>query len=156
MCPIILKTTEEGPNLMSVSCHTFSSTMTNSMMIPFRQGPLLRSPCRQYTVLLRPAILFGSLVLLLAVSSASADSSVHALPAHVDATQEAPYSQIGTSRVVAGPIGVSFKLGSGGTDSIQAHPFAVVSEEDLGRALTEILVSNSQPSEATVDIYAGE
>ena len=58
--------------------------------------------------------------------------------------------------VVAGPVGTSFKLNVGGTDAIQCNPIAVLTEEDLGRALTLILLSNSQAGEATVYVYAGE
>jgi len=58
--------------------------------------------------------------------------------------------------VVVGPIGTSLKLGAGGTDAIQCNPAAVLMEEDLGRALTSILLSNSQAQAASVTVYAGE
>lgn len=58
--------------------------------------------------------------------------------------------------IVVGPIGASFKLAAAGTDSIVCNPVAIASEADLGDALTEILISNSQAQEATVTVYAGE
>lgn len=58
--------------------------------------------------------------------------------------------------IVVGPVGTSLKLGAAGADSIQCNPVAILTEADLGRALTEILLSNSQAQEASITIYAGE
>lgn len=57
--------------------------------------------------------------------------------------------------IVFGATGVSFKLDSTGTDSLEANPFAAVSDED-GLGVDEILLSNSDGVDHDVVIYAGE
>jgi hypothetical protein len=56
--------------------------------------------------------------------------------------------------VVEGATGVSFKIGSGGTDSIPCDPVAVFGNEDDGHSVTELLFSNSDSSAHTVKIYS--
>jgi hypothetical protein len=57
--------------------------------------------------------------------------------------------------VVIGARGISFKLGSGGSDDIGADPFGVVSDE-YGLGENIVLLSNSRPSEQSVIVMAGE
>lgn len=56
---------------------------------------------------------------------------------------------------VSGSVGVSFKIASDGT-AISANPWAFLSEVTNGLGISEIWISNSDPSEATVTILAGE
>lgn len=56
---------------------------------------------------------------------------------------------------VSGSVGVSIKIASGGT-AISANPWAFLSEVTNGLGISEIWISNSDPSEATVTILAGE
>jgi hypothetical protein len=58
--------------------------------------------------------------------------------------------------IVAGGDGCSFKLDSTGTDAIKCNPVAVVSDEDEGIDIDEILLSNGDTEEQTVNIYAFE
>ena len=58
--------------------------------------------------------------------------------------------------VVAGGTGISFKLNSIGTDAIGADPIAVVSNEDAGLSIDQILLSNSSAVETTVTVIAAE
>ena len=57
--------------------------------------------------------------------------------------------------IVKGAKGISFKLGSGGTDPINANPIAIVSCE-AGWACTSIKLSNSDSENHQVEILAGE
>ena len=56
---------------------------------------------------------------------------------------------------VIGAEGVSFKLGSGGTDSIGAYPLGFVSDLK-GLDESVVLLSNSKPTEQTVTVLAAE
>lgn len=56
---------------------------------------------------------------------------------------------------VFGATGISFKLGSGGTDSIKANPFAAIADAD-GIGESVILLSNGDASEQTVTVIAAE
>lgn len=58
--------------------------------------------------------------------------------------------------VVCGAKGISFKLDSTGTDAIGADPVAVVSDEDAGLGIDQILLSNSDSQAHDVTVIAIE
>lgn len=57
---------------------------------------------------------------------------------------------------VYGGEGISFKLGSGGTDAITADPMAIICADNDGIGESIILLSNSSASEVVVYVYAEE
>jgi hypothetical protein len=58
--------------------------------------------------------------------------------------------------IVIGGEGVSFKLDSTGTDAIGADPIAVVSNENDGLSIDEVLLSNTDTQARAVTVIAAE
>lgn len=58
--------------------------------------------------------------------------------------------------IVIGAKGISFKLDSTGTDGIAADPVAVISDDDAGLAIDEILLSNDDAAEHSITVIAVE
>lgn len=58
--------------------------------------------------------------------------------------------------VVIGAKGISFKLDSTGTDLIAADPIAVVSDDDAGLAIDQILLTNTDSQSHVVTVIAVE
>lgn len=58
--------------------------------------------------------------------------------------------------IVIGAKGISFKLDSTGTDAIAADPIAVVSDDDAGLGIDEILLSNSDSQSHVITVIAVE
>jgi len=58
--------------------------------------------------------------------------------------------------IVIGATGISFKLDSTGTDAIAADPIAIVSDDDAGLGIDQILLSNGDTQEHTVTVIAVE
>lgn len=58
--------------------------------------------------------------------------------------------------IVLGSAGCSFKLDSTGTDVIACDGGAVISDDDVGLGIDEILLSNSDGSEHSVTVIAFE
>ncbi|NIV37476.1 MAG: hypothetical protein GWN58_51075, partial [Anaerolineae bacterium] len=54
--------------------------------------------------------------------------------------------------IVIGATGITFKLDSTGTDAINADPIAIVSDDEDGLGIDEILISNGDTAEHTVTV----